>query len=271
MEDEASYLIEKKKLAKWKSITTHALKNKTVFTSDVNFIDVDGQQQTLTINPDQALLNAIWNCISNDEDDQVEAFNQYYYKIKCNTEQIIQYRKARGNYLKVRSQKSCVAILGDFVFKSIRLTYNSFNLQFVFLQVAEDTMRTQYELKKKERSSMLANMSLEQHAFSFDQKNQFKIPELPSASCNTREKMESMKETSSPSTPAKSLQHTPAKSLQQTFGAMGAGSKQQEGGSQEKSAEQPAGTQVDNEDDTDSCYQTTVQESKRKRKWYTLF
>ena len=105
MEDEASYLIEKKKLAKWKSITTHALKNKTMFTSDVSFIDVDGQQQTLTIKPDQALLNAIWNCISNDEDDHVEAFNQYYYKIKCNTEQIIQYRKARGNYLKVRSSQ----------------------------------------------------------------------------------------------------------------------------------------------------------------------
>lgn len=111
---------------------------------------------------------------------------------------------------------------------------------------------------------MLANMSLEQHAFSFNQKNQFKIPELPSASGNIREKMESMKETSSPP--------TPAKSLQKTFSAMGAsGSKQQEGGSQEKPAEQPAGTQVDNEDDTESCYQTTVQESKRKRKWYSLF
>ena len=121
---------------------------------------------------------------------------------------------------------------------------------------------------------MLANLSLEQHAFSFNQKNQFKIPELPSASGNIREKMmESTKETSSPSP------STPAKTLQQTFSAMGAsagtagagagaGSKQQEGGSQEK---QPAGTQVDNEDDTESCYQTTVQESKRKRKWYSLF
>ena len=117
---------------------------------------------------------------------------------------------------------------------------------------------------------MLANMSLEQHAFSFNQKNQFKIPELPSASGNIREKMESMKETSSPS--------TPAKSLQQTFSAMGTGGagssrekQQQEDRSQEKPAEQPAGTQVDNEDDTESCYQTTVQESKRKRKWYSLF
>ena len=53
---------------------------------------------------------------------------------------------------------------------------------------------------------------------------------------------------------------------------MGTGSKQQqEGGSQEKPAEQPAGTQVDNEDDTESCYQTIVQDSKRKRKWYFLF
>ena len=115
---------------------------------------------------------------------------------------------------------------------------------------------------------MLANLSLEQHAFSFNQKNQFKIPELPSASGNIRDKMESMKETSSPS--------TPAKNLQQTFSAMGTGSKQQqEGGSQEKPAEQPAeqpaGTQVDNEDDTESCYQTIVQDSKRKRKWYFLF
>ena len=123
---------------------------------------------------------------------------------------------------------------------------------------------------------MLANMSLEQHAFSFNQKNQFKIPELPSASGNIREKMESMKETSSPSTPAKSLQKTfsamGASGASGAAGAAGAaGSKQQEGGSQEKPAEQPAGTQVDNEDDTESCYQTTVQESKRKRKWYSLF
>ena len=133
-------------------------------------------------------------------------------------------------------------------------------------QVAEDAMRTQYELKKKERSSMLANLSLEQHAFSFNQKNQFKIPELPSASGNIREKFEN-KETSSPSTPSKTLQQQSAVG---TGGAGGAGSsreKQQDGGSQEK----PAGTQIDDEDDTESCYQTTVQESKRKRKWYSLF
>ena len=112
---------------------------------------------------------------------------------------------------------------------------------------------------------MLANLSLEQHAFSFSQKNQFKIPELPSASGNIREKFEN-KETSSPSTPSKTLQQQSAVGT----GGAGAGSsreKQQDGGSQEK----PAGTQIDDEDDTESCYQTTVQESKRKRKWYSLF
>lgn len=101
LEDEASYLIEKKKLNKWKQVTQHAFKNKTTFKAEISFIDVDGQQQTLTVSPDQALMNTIWNCVENDEDDQVEAFNQFYYKIKCNTEQIIQYRKARGTYLKV--------------------------------------------------------------------------------------------------------------------------------------------------------------------------
>lgn len=101
LEDEASYLIEKKKLNKWKQVTQHAFKNKTTFKAEISFIDVDGQQQSLTLSPDQTLLNAMWNCIEQDEDDQVEAFNQFYYKIKCNTEQIIQYRKARGTYLKV--------------------------------------------------------------------------------------------------------------------------------------------------------------------------
>lgn len=105
LEDETAYLIEKKKIQKWKHVTDHALKNKTMFTGDISFTDVDGEKQTLTIKPDQALLTAIWNCINNDDDDQVEAFNQYYYKIKCNTEQIIQYRKARGTYLKVRIEK----------------------------------------------------------------------------------------------------------------------------------------------------------------------
>jgi hypothetical protein len=102
LDDESTYLIEKKKIQKWKSVTSHALKNKSVFTGSISFTDVDGTTQTLTIKPDQQLLNSIWNCISNDDDDQVESFNQFYYKIKCNTEQIIQYRKARGNYLKVR-------------------------------------------------------------------------------------------------------------------------------------------------------------------------
>lgn len=125
-------------------------------------------------------------------------------------------------------------------------------------------MRTQYELKKKERSSALANMSLEQHAFSFNQKTQFKIPELPSASGNIREKMENMKDTSSLS---------PVKSLQTPLQSPGAGSSRDKqvvcSPNDNKHTEQPTGT--DTEDDTESCYQTTIQESTRKRKWYSFF
>jgi hypothetical protein len=102
LDEEGSYLIEKKNIQKWKSVTSHALKNRTAFSADIRFTDVDGEEQVLTVKPDQALLTAVWNCINKDDDDQVEAFNQFYYKIKCNTEQIIQYRKARGTYLKVR-------------------------------------------------------------------------------------------------------------------------------------------------------------------------
>jgi len=150
------------------------------------------------------------------------------------------------------------------------------NRDFVFVwltfvhvfQVAEDAMRTQYELKKKERSSMLANLSLEQHAFSFNQTNQFKIPELPSASGNIREKMmETMKDTSSPSTPAKTFQQAITAQQSQEPAAGSSREKDQDGATQEE----PAGTQIDNGDDTESCYQTTIQESKRKRKWYSLF
>lgn len=101
LEEEGSYLIQKKNLAKWKSVTAHALKNRTAFTTEISFVDVDGEKQTLQVVPDQILMNAVWNCVKNDDDDNIEEFNKFYYKIKCNTEQIIQYRKARGTYLKV--------------------------------------------------------------------------------------------------------------------------------------------------------------------------
>lgn len=101
LEEEGSYLIQKKNLAKWKSVTAHALKNRTAFATEISFVDVDGEKQTLQVVPDQILMNAVWNCVKNDDDDNIEEFNKFYYKIKCNTEQIIQYRKARGTYLKV--------------------------------------------------------------------------------------------------------------------------------------------------------------------------
>lgn len=136
-------------------------------------------------------------------------------------------------------------------------------------------MRTQYELKKKERSSMLANMSLEQHAFSFSQKSQFKIPELPTASGNIREKMESNKETatSSPCTPAKSL---PPKSTTNTHHAAPLGtddvSTRQDNNDRDGAGPSAAAGRDDETEDTDSCFETTVQESsQRKRKWFSFF
>lgn len=128
-------------------------------------------------------------------------------------------------------------------------------------------MRTQYELKKKERSSLLANMSLEQHAFSYNQKNQFKIPELPTASGNIREKMESNKETSSPSTPSKSMRMTTV-----TPDTPGAGSSRLVS-KQAINEETPvAGTENNDTEDTESCFETTIQESQlRKRKWFSFF
>lgn len=130
-------------------------------------------------------------------------------------------------------------------------------------------MRTQYELKKKERSSLLANMSLEQHAFSYNQKHQFKIPELPTASGNIREKMESNKETSSPSTPSKSMRMTTVTPDTPCAGSSRLVSKQ----AINEEAPVAAGTaNNDTEEDTESCFETTIQESQlRKRKWFSFF
>jgi cell wall-associated NlpC family hydrolase len=147
----------------------------------------------------------------------------------------------------------------------------------VFLKVAEDKMRTQYELKKKERSSMLANMSLEQHAFSYSQKSQFKIPELPTASGNIREKMGSNKETatSSPHTPAKSLPpKTTTTSTHHRATPQGTDDVRTRQDNDDRGGAGPsaAAGRDDESEDTESCFETTVQESsKRKRKWFGLF
>lgn len=130
-------------------------------------------------------------------------------------------------------------------------------------------MRTQYELKKKERSSMLANMSLEQHAFSYSQKSQFKIPELPTASGNIREKMGSNKETAATSSP-----HTPSKSLPPKAPARPAGTDDVSNHERGGAAAGPSAVagRDDETEDTDSCFETTVQESsQRKRKWFSFF
>ena len=124
-------------------------------------------------------------------------------------------------------------------------------------------MRTQYELKKKERASSLANLSLEQHAFSYNQPQQFKIPDLPTASGNIRDVLDTSKDTSSPATPTKSNATTPA--------------KRQAGPSHLKPAEscqdretgaQTAGTALCDDDEV-SCM--TAPQEHKKRKWYSLF
>jgi hypothetical protein len=102
IDDESSFLIKKKNLQKWKSVTSHALKSKTEFTTSLQFIDVDGETQSISVKADQPLMNALWNCIHDDDDDNIIEMNNMYCKIKFNTEQIIQFRKARGTHIKVR-------------------------------------------------------------------------------------------------------------------------------------------------------------------------
>lgn len=110
--DDTDTLIEKKKIQKWKAVTAHALKNKTDFSATLKFIDVDGNDVELTVKADQPLLNNIWNCVSIDDDDTVIALNDFYYKIKFNTEQIIDYRKAKGNHIRVRTPFAPTRVTG---------------------------------------------------------------------------------------------------------------------------------------------------------------
>lgn len=121
-------------------------------------------------------------------------------------------------------------------------------------------MRTQYELKKKERASSLANLSLEQHAFSYNHPHQFKIPELPAASGNIREVLDQSKDTSSPLTPAKSqvTQH----------GAVPSQSKPTESLRDRGTYTETPGTTSLDDDDEVSCMTAPPE---KKRKWFSLF
>lgn len=130
-------------------------------------------------------------------------------------------------------------------------------------------MRTQYELKKKERASSLANMSLEQHAFSYNQPNQFKIPELPTASGNIRDVVDQSKDTSSPATPAKSQATTPAKSFATTPGAGPSQATPVESCRDRETDAHTTGTALCDDDEL-SCM-TAPQQAQKKRKWYSIF
>ena len=74
----------------------------------------------------------------------------------------------------------------------------------VIFQVAEDTWKTEYELKKKERTSMLANMSVQQHAFSIKQKTvltspqQFHSSSPPSVATSTKKNVAAIDTTPPP-------------------------------------------------------------------------
>lgn len=100
-QEEELPVIEKKNLPKWKAVISNAIKNKTKFTGNISFTDVDGEQQTLECTLSQATLTNLWDSILADDDETIEYFNRFYYKIKCNTEQIKQFRRARSNYMKV--------------------------------------------------------------------------------------------------------------------------------------------------------------------------
>ena len=95
-------LIEKKKIEKWKAVVAHAIKHKTNFRATLSFTDVDKNEVSMDVKADKALLAHFWNCVDEENDDEVIAFNEIYYKMKFNTEQIIEYRRARGTHIKVR-------------------------------------------------------------------------------------------------------------------------------------------------------------------------
>ena len=110
--NEEDTLIEKKKIQKWKAVTAHALKNKTDFFATLKFVDVDGNDVEFTVKADQTLLNHVWNCVPTDDDDTVIQMNDTYYKIKFNTDQIIEFRKAKGNHIRVRTRFAPTRVTG---------------------------------------------------------------------------------------------------------------------------------------------------------------
>lgn len=127
---------------------------------------------------------------------------------------------------------------------------------------------------------MLANMSLEQHAFSFNQKNQFKIPEQPTSSGNIREKFETTKDVSSNMFSTKMKGPATPSDLTATGADDGAGTETlgmntpDINSAKQTNAGMPSSSKMkgtSDEDDTQSCYQTVQDGPVRKRKWYSLF
>lgn len=117
---EGDYSIEKKNDKKWKGVMNHAKRNKTPFTMTLSFSDVDGCVHDLPVVPSEDLLCSFYNCVDSEDEDQIITANSYYYKVKHNTEQLIQYRKARGDHIRVRGD-DCVRKGFSIVFTNIKV------------------------------------------------------------------------------------------------------------------------------------------------------
>lgn len=98
---DGEYSIEKKNDKKWKGVVNHAIRNKTRFKMTASFVDVDNTVHEISVTPNEELLCSFYTNVDCDDDEQVIASNSFYYKIKHNTEQLIQYRKARGDQIRV--------------------------------------------------------------------------------------------------------------------------------------------------------------------------
>lgn len=96
------YVIEKKNDKKWKGVVSHAKRNKTPFTMTLAFSDVDGTTHELSVEPSESLMCNFYSCVNSDDEDQIMSANSYYYKMKYNTDQLIEYRKAKGDHIRVR-------------------------------------------------------------------------------------------------------------------------------------------------------------------------
>lgn len=136
---------------------------------------------------------------------------------------------------------------------------------YIYNQVAEDTWKTEYELKKKERTSMLANMTVQQHAFSIKQKPvlstqpQFLASSPPSVATSTKKFLKY--DTNMISTPQK-----------ETDGTTKGNHSEIQKDTEEKHDDGVCSTyNRDEEDIATSSEENAIEPSAKKRKWFPFF